>query len=109
MQFVINAVEKTLRGGGVAVHTTEFNLSSDDETVEVGDTVIYRRRDLNELVQRLIDRGHAVRPIVVAPNSHFWDYHVDVPPYTHVPHLKLKLEKHVATSVGIVVRRRHIE
>lgn len=28
MQFVVNAVEKTLRPGGVAVHTTEYNLLS---------------------------------------------------------------------------------
>ena len=62
MQFVINAVEKTLRVGGVAVHTTEFNLSSDHETVETGVTVIYRRRDIDELVQRLRDRGHLVKP-----------------------------------------------
>lgn len=105
MQFVINAVEKTLRVGGVAVHTTEFNLSSNDDTIEEGDTVIYRRRDIEELVQRLRDRGHIVKPFSVAPDSHYWDFHVDLPPYEHIPHLKLLLEKYVATSVGIVVRR----
>lgn len=105
MQFVINAVEKTLRVGGFAVHTTEFNLSSNDETIEEGNTLIYRRRDIEELVARLRDRGHIVQNFIVAPSIHYWDFHVDVPPYTHIPHLKLMLQKYVTTSVGIVVQR----
>lgn len=105
IQFVINAVEKTLRIGGVAVHTTEFNLSSDIETSETGVTVIYRRRDIIELVQRLRDRGHIVKPFLVAPDTHYWDFHVDIPPYLQEPHLKLLLQQYVATSVGIVVQR----
>lgn len=105
IDFVVNAVEQTLRVGGVAVHTTEFNLSSNDDTVEDGPTVIYRRRDIERLVQRLRDRGHTVTEFTVAPPSHFWDFHVDTPPYTSKVHLKLLLEGYVATSAGIVVRR----
>ena len=105
MQIVVNAVEKTLREGGVAVHTTELNLSSDEETLEEGDTVIYRRRDIEELVRVLCDRGHLVKPFVIAPDSHYYDFYVDVPPYTHNPHLKLLLGKYVTTSVGLVVQR----
>lgn len=105
LQFVVNAVEKTLRLGGIAVHTTEYNLSSNDQTVESIDTVIYRNRDLVALVERLRDRGHIVQPFIVAPNSHYWDFHIDVPPYAQNPHLKLLLWNHVATSAGIVVRR----
>lgn len=105
LQFVINAVEKTLRVGGVAVHTTEYNLSSNDETAVSVGTVIYRHRDLVELVQLLRARGHIVKSFIVAPNSHYWDFHVDVPPYLHNPHLKLLLENYVTTSAGIVVQR----
>ena len=106
IQFVINAVEKTLRVGGVAVHTTEFNLSSNDKTVESGVVSIYRRRDMEDLVQRLRERGHIVEPFTVAPNSYFWDFHVDLPPFKKQdPHLKLVLSEYVATSAGIVVRR----
>ena len=105
LQFVVNAVEKTLRVGGVAVHTTEYNLASNDLTVESHDTVIFRNRDLVELVQRLRDRGHIVEPFVVAPNSHYLDFHIDVPPYAQNPHLKLLLWEHITTSAGIVVRR----
>ena len=105
MQFVINAVEKTLRVGGVGVHTTEFNLSSNDDTVTEGPTVIYRRRDIEELVSRLRDRGHSVSEFIVAAASNYWDFHVDLPPYTGAVHIKLLLEQYVSTSVGIVVRR----
>ena len=105
MDFVVNAVEKTLRPGGIAVHTTEFNLSSNDQTVAEGATVIYRQRDIEELIARLRDRGHSVKEFLVAPASHHWDFHVDTPPYTSKVHLKLLLERYVTTSAGIVVQR----
>lgn len=105
LQFVVNAVEKTLKVGGVAVHTTEFNASSNDATVAEGDTVIYRLRDMEELVTKLRNRGHEVEPFIVGPTAHALDYHVDVPPYKHDIHLKLLLAGYVTTSVGLVVRR----
>ncbi len=105
MQFVINAVEKTLRVGGIAVHTTELNLSSNDDTVTEGDTVIYRRRDIEELIGQLRARGHEVEELRIAPDAHPLEYYVDMPPYRQEPHLRLLLEQYVATSVGIVVRR----
>jgi hypothetical protein len=105
MDFVVNAVENTLKVGGVAVHTTEFNFSSNNATVETGETVLYRRRDMEELVQRLRDRGHQVEDFRIGPLAHALDFHVDVPPYTGDVHLKLRLAGYACTSVGIVVRR----
>lgn len=105
MQFVVNAVERTLRPGGVAVHTTEFNLSSNSDTIEQGGTVLYRRRDLEQLIERLRSRGHIVSPFLVAPDVHYYDFHVDVPPLSEDLHLKLEIQKYVCTSAGIVVRR----
>ena len=105
LQFVVNAVEKTLKPGGIAVHTTEYNASSDSDTVETGPTVIFRRRDMLELVQRLRQRGHHVEDFVIGPTAHALDFHVDAPPYSHDIHLKLLLAGYVSTSVGIVVRR----
>ncbi|RQV56086.1 class I SAM-dependent methyltransferase [Burkholderia cenocepacia] len=105
IQFVIDSVEKTLKPGGVAVHTTEFNLISNDDTVDSGPTVIYRKRDIEELAQRLRARGHDVMPIVIAPNDYPLDFHVDAPPYINNPHIKLRLSEYTTTSIGIVVRR----
>lgn len=105
LQFVLNAVEKTLRVGGLAVHTTEFNLTSDTRTVARGATVLYRRCDLEALVARLRAHGHAVQPFSVAPDAHFCDAFVDVPPFSNDVHLKALIQSYVCTSAGIVVRR----
>lgn len=105
MQFVINAVETTLKPGGIAVHTTELNLSSNDHTISTGGTVIYRRRDILELIDRLEHRGHLVEPMKVGPAAHAFDFHIDTPPYTHNPHLKLELAGFTTTSIGLVIRR----
>jgi SAM-dependent methyltransferase len=105
IEFVINSVEKTLKPGGVAVHTTEFNLSSNKDTVESGPTVIYRRRDMEELIGRLHSRGHQAEPFLMSPYAHPLDFHVDIPPYSTTPHLKLRIGEYAATSAGICVRR----
>lgn len=105
MQFVIDSVDRCLKPGGIAVHTTELNLSSDEDTLTSGPTVLYRRRDIIELVGRLAARGHDVQPFTQAPDSHVLDFYVDAPPYTHDPHLKLNISGYVSTSVGLVIRR----
>lgn len=105
IDFVINSVEKTLKVGGVAIHTTEFNLSSNEDTVETGWTVLYRRKDIEALIRTLEERGHTVDPLIVAPDALVIDGYVDTPPYAAPPHLKLALEGHVTTSVGLVIRR----
>lgn len=105
IDFVVNSVEKTLRLGGIAIHTTEFNLSSNEDTVESGQTVIYRRKDIEQLISELRQRGHAVDALKIAPDSLAIDSYVDTPPYHAPPHLKLALDGYTSTSVGLVVRR----
>ncbi len=105
LDFVVNSVEQTLKPGGVAVHTTELNLSSNGDTITSGATVLFRRQDLEALERRLTDRGHVVRPFRLELGLSYIDSLVDVPPYTAEPHLKLLIGKYVTTSVGIVVER----
>ena len=105
MDFVINSVEHCLKPGGVAVHTTELNLSSNDVTIANGPTVLYRRKDIEQLIEELRDRGHRVDLLRIAPDTLGVDNYVDLPPYAG-PHLKLLLEGYVATSVGLVVRKK---
>jgi hypothetical protein len=106
IEFVVNSVEKTLVSGGVAVHTTEFNLSSNKDTIESGSTVIFRKCDIEEMIRQLQHKGHDTSVIRIAPDISPIDSYVDVPPYTHHPHLKLQLAGFVTTSIGIVVRRK---
>ena len=105
LDFVAHTVEQVLRPGGVAVHTTELNLSSDDATVEQGGTVLYRRRDLEAFIGRMREAGHEVMGLRIAPDTHFLDGWVDMPPYSDDAHLKLALEGFTSTSVGLVIRR----
>jgi SAM-dependent methyltransferase len=104
LDFIENSL-RTLKPGGIAVHTTEFNLSSNEETVETPGLSIYRRQDIEGLVARLVEQGHEVLPLNLHPGFDPVDEHIDVPPYG-LPHLKLMVAKMAVTSVGIVVRKR---
>jgi hypothetical protein len=102
MDFVV-AQMACLRPGGVAVHTTEYLVSSNDATVEAGGTVFYRRRDIQGLVERLARAGHDVDmdyTLGSAPE----DVHVDVPPYSDV-HLRTELAGYVTTSLALIVTK----
>jgi hypothetical protein len=107
LEFIKNSVEKTLKIGGVAVHTTELNLSSNRETLSEGPTVLYRRRDLEEFVFEMRGRGHQVSEFIIAPDSFAVDSYVDTPPFiVDAPHLKLELAGYTSTSAGLVITRR---
>jgi len=105
LRFVERSID-TLTPGGVAVHTTEFNLSSNDETVETPSVSIFRRRDMDELAARLTAAGHDVSPFDWSGGPGFAETVIDVPPYRGNPHLKLQIEQYACTSVGIIVRKR---
>ena len=102
LDFVV-AQMACLRPGGVAVHTTEYLVSSNDATVEAGGTVFYRRRDIEGLVARLRRAGHDV-DIDYSLGSTPDDVHVDVPPYTDV-HLRTELAGYVTTSLALIVTK----
>lgn len=101
----IEASLAPLRPGGVAVHTTEFNLTSDEDTLDHQGTVLFRARDLRELADRLTAAGHHVAPLDLTPGNAPLDRWLDLPPYRPEPHLKLALEGFETTSVGLIVTR----
>jgi SAM-dependent methyltransferase len=101
--FVHRAME-CLRPGGVAVHTTEYNAASNRFTVERGPSVIFRRRDVERIGERLVAAGHEIT-LDFTEGACAMDYVVDVPPYRLEPHLKLLLEGFVSTSIGLIVRK----
>jgi len=92
-----------LKPGGVAVHTTEFNLSSNDGTIREGSTVIFRRRDIEAIVRDLKEDGHQVEPLRLDVGRRELDRHVDRPPYSEDRHLRLELMPYAATSIGMIV------
>jgi len=94
-----------LKPGGWAVHTTEFNLSSNDETVDNLSTVLFRRRDMDALAERLRAQGHTVASFDYNPGHGAVDNYIDVAPYREQPHLKMALNGYSTTSIGIIVQR----
>jgi hypothetical protein len=100
--FVLNQMS-CLKRGGVGVHTTEYNVSSNVETIETGPTVAFRRRDVDDLVARLRALGHKV-VLDLETGSSEADRHVDTQPYTNT-HLKTVIGGHVVTSLGLIVKR----
>lgn len=104
----IRFVEQTarvVRPGGVAVHTTEYNLSSDSDTLTSGAVVIYRRSDIAQLVARLARFGLDAGMIDFDPGAALLDRFVDVPPFGAEPHLRLLLGQYTCTSIGLLFQR----
>lgn len=108
LEFVENSL-RMLKPGGIAVHTTEFTFE-DGETIDNSPTVLYQKRHLVELAERLRAKGHQVADFDFDPGDGIMDRLVDVPPWRHhllmppAAHLKLSVDGFTCTSAGMVVR-----
>jgi hypothetical protein len=103
IDFFINSL-KCLRPGGVAVHTTEFNLSSNFSTIEAHNLVLFRRFDIEDLERKVKAAGCKLLPINYHPGNAPVDRHYDIPPYANT-HLRMQLDRYVFTSIGLVAIR----
>lgn len=103
LEFVINSV-KCLKPGGVAVHTTEFNCSSDGDTLDNASTVLFRKRDFLLLQRRLAMIGAEIE-FNFNLGQQPLDQHIDMPPYSVDEHLKLQIMRWAVTSFGLIVRK----
>lgn len=103
--FVINSLN-TLRSGGLAIHTTEYNLSSNEDTIASGGTVLFRRRDFEDLASSLRSNGHTVAPLNFYRGTHPLDEYIDMPPYSNDEHFMTGTQKFNSTSFGLVVVKR---
>lgn len=98
--FVLNSLQHC-RPGGLALHTTELNVSHYEQTVESGHTVVYRQRDLEEFFDELRALGHRVEATFNL-GTHDRDLEIDWPPFSNY-HLKIPVDGVVATSFGIAI------
>jgi hypothetical protein len=112
LDFVLAAM-RCLKPGGVAVHTTEYNMDNSGGTVRRGTTVLYQRRHLEALAAQLAAAGHAMAPLDDAQGNGMIDRYVDLPPFAEEPsplgamfppHLRLSVRGYPVTSAGILVR-----
>lgn len=107
LQFLEQSL-KTLRPGGVAVHTTEFNLGN-ALTLDNRDTVLYQKKHILACAERLRAEGYEVAELDFSRGNGFMDHFVDLPPLTDYPSaqtLKLYIQGFACTSIGLIVRVR---
>jgi len=109
--FVQEAM-RCLKPGGIAVHTTEYNMDWAGPTLEDGDTVLYQRQHIAALEARLTAAGYRMRPFDDTQGPGMMDRFVDLPPYEpgrpplgflSPPHLRLSIGGFPATSIGLVI------
>jgi SAM-dependent methyltransferase len=106
IQFVLDAM-RLVKPGGVAVHTTEFNVGSNTDTWESGGSVIYRKQDIEELGYRLRRTSSGLEQVDFEAGTHRYDIEYDYPPYFKHgrKHVKLLLGPHISTSILLVIRK----
>jgi 2-polyprenyl-3-methyl-5-hydroxy-6-metoxy-1,4-benzoquinol methylase len=105
LDFVLAAMD-CLSPGGLAVHTTEYDVHESPEIVDLGAVVLYRRQELAWLAAELRRRGHSISFNFHLPDSDPRDRHEDEEPYSDV-HLRVKLGPTAAASFGLVITKGH--
>jgi SAM-dependent methyltransferase len=103
IKFIKETV-KLLKPGGISIHTTEYNVLSNDDTLDNQGTVLFRRKDIELLVNDLRLEGYHIYFNPHTGNGYI-DKHIDIPPYADNNHLKLLIGKYVSTSIGLLIKR----
>lgn len=104
LKFIHNAMA-CLNPGGIAVHTTEFNLSSDEDTIDAPALALYRKKDILGLEKELQSMGHNVLPLNFCAGTLPIDDYVDLPPYHSSPSLKIQIQQFAVTSIGLIIKK----
>jgi SAM-dependent methyltransferase len=104
LDFIENSL-RTLKSGGVAIHTTEFNLTSNVDTLESAGVSIYRRCDIDEFLEKMRARDFIVSPIDWTLGEGFAETVVDMPPYRIEPHIRLNVGEFDVTSIGLIIQK----
>lgn len=105
LDFITNSID-LLKPGGVAVHTTEYNVSSNTDTISDGWNVLYRKCDMEQLAMSLRKKRVLVERFNFFAGDRFEDMDYDEEPYFRKPyHIKLLLGGYVSTSFVIVAQK----
>jgi len=106
-RFISDTID-CLRPGGVAVHTTEYNVSSNVDTIDNHEAlVLFRKRDIRDIARRLTRDNHRI-DLDFTLGTGIADNFIDIPPYGHNPHLKLIVPmriNYVTTSIGLIIEK----
>ena len=104
LDYLHNCLD-TLKPGRISVQTTEFNLMSNTDTLDLPGLYIFRKQDFETVIHELVSEGHKVEPLNLWPGATPVDEHIDLPPFSS-PHLKLEFQGWQITSIGIIVTKK---
>ena len=107
VSFLIASSSK-LNNGGIAVHTTELNLTSNEKTYDHPQCYVFRRCDLDRLSEVLERNNLEMKSIIYNVGSHPYNYVIDIPDingFGNDLHLRSLIAGYVCTSVGLVIRK----
>jgi len=105
LRFVKESL-KCLKPGGMAIHTTEFNCSSNAGTLNAHNLVFFRHRDIERLIGELAAEGYRVEPPDYWMGDSKYDLTPMKQPHNHLaPHLKIELGGYVATSLLLIIHK----
>ena len=93
-----------LRPGGIAVHTTEFNIVSDERTLDSPNMSFYRRSDIEALAQRLRTQGHQIT-LNFTKGATVADFHIDREPFNYPLSINALVGDFVITSIGLIIQK----
>ena len=110
----------TLRPGGLAIHTTEYNYANDDVTIDKWGTVLFQRQHFNALADRLRTNGHRVAELDFFAGDKILDRFIDLPPYAHdmtsfqqahwardSNHIKAAVDGFASTCFGLIIQKKY--
>lgn len=116
LAFIENSLA-TLKPGGLAVHTTEYNINEEGPTIDNWPSVLFQRKHFEALAERLTSRGHVVAPFDFDLGSKPMDRFIDLPPWGHdmpkalsewmghMVHMKVATDGFPATCFGLKIRK----
>lgn len=106
LEFVTQSLS-LLRPGGLAIHTTEFDLTPGEAAVDYGHCALYRSVDLERLWRDVVTMGFAMTLNTYVAFEHPADRAIAPPMSVGAErfHLKLALYGSITTSFALVIRR----
>lgn len=100
---------KTLKPGGVAIHTTEWNMNDEGGTVDHSHTVLFQKKHLLDVIERVRRLGYTVAEPDFTHGEDLFDGITDLPPHgphgADVMHLRLALSGYRCTSWGMIIQK----
>ncbi|MGA2283488.1 MAG: class I SAM-dependent methyltransferase [Candidatus Dormibacteria bacterium] len=108
LRFVAQSC-RLLRPGGVAVHTTELELTRRETTADHGHCAVYRIEDLQEFAGRMLHDGYRISlntaVCMDTPQDRWIDLGQAEAKLADLAHLRVVIGDSVTTSFGLLVRK----